>query len=164
MMDSAKRFCLGVGIGIVGYLPFEKLSQLMNSQKCKRPLDYSLVDQDEKIQCLYLGILIGPIAEEILYRGVLQGSIPRKISQKCFPASMAIVAQIIAVSILFASQHHNKEYAFLLGLELGMIKESKLRLVGSIGAHMANNCLSLKPVFEKEIAHACESLFPTIDQ
>lgn len=157
MIDGAKRFCLGAGIGTVCYLPFEKIAQLINSQNSKRPLDYSLVDLDVKIQCLYLGILVAPITEEILYRGILQGSIFRKISKKCTTSSLAKIAQILAVSILFASQHHNKEYVFLLGLELGVIKESKLRLVGSIGAHMANNCLSLKPLFEKEIAHACES-------
>ncbi len=34
-----------------------------------------------------------------------------------------------------------------------MIKESKLKLAGSIGAHMANNCLAQRSLFIMEKEH-----------
>ncbi len=147
MQDIAKRFCFGLGLGALGYFPLEKLSQLIICKKPKESLDISRVDRDVKIQCLCLGILFAPIYEEILYRGLLQGVILQKASQRIFAPLFAKSAQIIISSFLFAFPHQNQEYAFLLGLQLGMIKESQLKIAGSIGAHMANNCQALKPLF-----------------
>lgn len=143
MIDGAKRFCLGACIGTICYVPFDRLSQLIVNREDTKKLDFSLVDQDVKIQCLYEGILKRPISEEIRYRGILQGTVLPKISQKFMVAPMSKSARVVAVSALFASVHYNKEYALMLGLELGLIKESKLRFLGCVGAHMANNCVGL---------------------
>jgi len=150
MIDFTKRYCIGAGVGALAFFPCEKLSQFLNRHNPKKPLDFSLVDRDVKIHCFCIGVLTAPLCEEVVYRGVIQGVVLQKLSGKVFRPIFAKYARILAVSLLFAYPHHNKEYAFFLGLELGMLKESRLKLAGCIGAHMANNCLSLKPLFIKE--------------
>jgi hypothetical protein len=147
MQDAAKRFCLGIGIGTLAHVPLEKFSQWRARKKLNESIDISQIDRDVKIQCLCLGILLAPIYEEILYRGLLQGVILQKVSQRIFAPQFSKLAQVILSSILFAYPHPNQECAFLLGLQFGIIKESKLRIAGSIGAHMGNNFQALRPFF-----------------
>lgn len=145
--DVAKRFSLGVAVGTLGHFPLEKFSQWKTGKKTNESIDISQLDRDVKIQCLSLGILLAPIYEEILYRGLIQGVILQKAALRILAPPFSKLAQVILSSLLFAYPHPNQESAFLLGLQLGMIKESKLKIVGSIGAHMANNFQALRPLF-----------------
>lgn len=174
MRDLVKRFFLGFVAGIVGFIPYNLCTngavKFCYGQNADLPFSSSLLNtpsRDVKIQCFRLGMVEAPIKEEILFRGIIQGlflhRIPNAVLQRFCPnkswifnAPFACGMRVIAVSSLFASMHGKREispqartkkvYTFFLGLGLGVIKESRLKLIGAIGAHMANNCISLKPL------------------
>lgn len=129
------------------------------------PLNQQTSIRALKTQCFQRGVIEAPINEEIFFRGIVQGLLLYRIPAIIFQeiainksrvckSVFAPWARTIAVAGLFASAHQDNEpstisqaktaHAFFLGLELGLIKESRLKLAGAIGAHMANNCISLK--------------------
>ncbi|HSX13857.1 MAG TPA: CPBP family intramembrane glutamic endopeptidase [Chlamydiales bacterium] len=118
-MNIAKRFGFGACLGVVGYFPNEFVSCLMQREVSKKSIDYSSIDLDVKIECVCRGVLLAPVYEEAIYRGFLQGVILQKVCQKCFSSILACGMQVLSVSCLFASLHWHKEYALLLGLNLG---------------------------------------------
>lgn len=120
-----------------------------------------------KAQSFQRGVIVAPINEELSFRWIVQElllyTIPVKIFQVVCPGKswvfkslFACCTRIVVVSVLFANAHQGRDQselsrtrtirAFFLGLGLGFIKESRLNLAGSIGAHMVNNCISLKPI------------------
>lgn len=176
MIDFTKRFCCGFVGGIVGHYPCKFLAEgivcrsrfgRVNVEDChKGPSlnDPSLAVQRE---CFRMSIE-SSINEEIFFRGIIQGTLlykmPFAITQRLLPnkswifhSPLARWVRIISVSSLFAYAHQDNTFsslnetkvvhAFFLGAGLGIIKESSLKLSGSIGAHIASNCVGLIPLF-----------------
>ncbi len=81
-------------------------------------------------------ILIGPILEELLFRGLIL-----KVLKRFFN----IRNSIILSSVLFAMLHQNfiqMIYTFMLGIVFANIKE-KDNILYSIYAHMVYNCMAI---------------------
>lgn len=116
------------------------------------------------------GVVIGPaIKEEILFRGLIQDvcltEIPKYVIKKIAPGKETILdttiakaARIVLTSAAFSAWHlQNKGVlsdsyvsmqlvaTFAMGIGFGILKESKTGLLGSIGAHMANNFVAIAP-------------------
>lgn len=116
----------------------------------------------------YLGVIIIPILEEIFFRGIIQDKIlyqlPKYICKYVSPGSekyldtiIAKVARIGITAALFGAAHMTNapiigektaeiqsSMAFIAGIILGIVKESELGMVGSIGLHMGNNYIALE--------------------
>lgn len=110
------------------------------------------------------------IVEELLFRGLLQDllltKLPRMIIKKVAPGKEGVIdstrakaARILLTSAAFCAIHlSNKgvlseDYlklqliaAFVSGIGLGILKETRAGLLGSIAAHAVNNTLSIMPV------------------
>lgn len=85
---------------------------------------------------LLTGALIGPVLEELLFRGLAFEAIRRR----CGP-----LAAIAGSALLFGAAHldaHQAAVATLLGLQLAALREVH-GLPLAIGAHVANNALAL---------------------
>lgn len=83
------------------------------------------------------GALVGPVAEEVLFRGFLQPAL-RDI--------MGNVKAILLTSFLFAMVHFNAYIflqIFILGLLLGYLYEKTGTLVAPITVHVLHNSVSL---------------------
>ena len=80
-----------------------------------------------------LCIILGPIVEELMFRGILL---------KMFGASVGIVFSVIITSALFAVAHGGIvqiAYTFILGLVLGIVRYKSTSLWSSIAVHVAFN-------------------------
>ncbi len=78
-------------------------------------------------------VLLGPIVEEIMFRGILL---------KMFGSSVGVVFSVIITSILFAVSHGGMvqiAYTFVLGLVLGIVRYKSTSLWSAIAVHMSFN-------------------------
>ena len=113
--------------------------------------------------------VIAPLSEEILFRGLMQDvlltRIPKYIVKKIAPgretvldSSIAQAARIALTAAAFSAFHLQNQgvfsdsyvsmqlvATFAMGIGFGILKDSKAGLLGSIGAHMANNFVALAP-------------------
>lgn len=175
-----KRFCVGIG---VGFLPIElpfKFSAIIIAQrfgiisnlKCKGFIPSLKVDDkvpsfETKIGEIISVMSSGPICEELLFRGVIQDILLKRIAKKILmnvapekawvlDTRVATAARIVFASALFSTAHlindgqlaheyvvHQAIGAFFGSLLLGAIKESGLGLAGAIGAHIGHNAFAL---------------------
>lgn len=114
--------------------------------------------------------VIAPLLEEVLFRGLMQDvlltRIPKFIVKKIAPgretaldSSVAKAARITLTAAAFSAFHLQNQglfadsyvtmqlvAAFAMGIGFGMLKESKAGLLGSVGAHMANNFAAIAPM------------------
>jgi membrane protease YdiL (CAAX protease family) len=140
------------------------LSAIVQQINRDSTIDQQVTVHSLKIECFLQGVVTSPVKEEIVFRGVLQGLLLDKLPATLFKDKNRIVntrlsclMRTVIISKLFADAHQNNNqssisqirtfHAFFLGLGLGLIKESRLKLAGAIGAHMANNFISLIPIF-----------------
>lgn len=141
----------------------EVVQQIKNNSENQLSLVSSL-----KILCFQQTVIIGPISEEIFCRGILQGVLLHKIPHSMiYPNNRGGINPLftwwprtVAVAAIFAYVHQSEEstlssrtktvHAFVLGVGLGCIKESRLKLAGAIGAHMVNNFISLIPLLSSK--------------
>lgn len=119
---------------------------------------------DNQLMLYTTVVLIGPIYEEIIYRGYYQDFILTRVPNYCFKnltltknlldSKIVKLARITFVSYLFAKEHlegplpddYKKAQAigaFTMGIGLGLLKESKPGLLGAIGAHFSHNLFVL---------------------
>lgn len=115
-----------------------------------------------------VGVIV-PFSEEILFRGLMQDvllmRIPKFIVKKIAPgketvldSSVAKAARIALTAAAFSAYHFQNQglfsdsyvtmqlvSTFVMGIGFGLLKESKAGLLGSIGAHMANNFVAIAP-------------------
>jgi hypothetical protein len=110
-----------------------------------------------------------PIAEEILFRGLIQDvlltRVPKYVIRKIAPGKetaldtrIAKAARITLTAALFSAAHlANSGFfadsyvsmqlvsTFVGGIGLGILKESKVGLLGAMGGHIANNMIAIAP-------------------
>jgi hypothetical protein len=123
-----------------------------------------------KIDLINKIVLLTGIAEEILFRGLVQDvlltRIPKLIINKMAPGkekvldtTIAKAARILLTSAGFSAVHLQNQAvypgeemkaqlitSFISGIGFGILKESKVGLAGTIGAHMAGNIFFLSPI------------------
>lgn len=123
-----------------------------------------------KISSIVQVAVLAPIFEEIVFRGIIQSfllkQIPSYIIKKCAPgkesyldSSIAKIARITITTGLFVAVHipnrmlMSENYvngqlvtALITGIGFGYLRESKVGLLGAIGAHFAKNFLPAVPV------------------
>lgn len=101
--------------------------------------------------------IIGPIIEEIAFRFLLQDillkRVPKYIIKKILPGKETVVDnritkvfRILFTATLFAASHTDytffyKTHVFIVGITSGVLKESKMGILGAIGYHITNNSL-----------------------
>lgn len=110
-----------------------------------------------------------PIIEEILFRGLVQDvlltRIPKFVLKKVLPGKetaldtrIAKAARITLTAALFSASHLTNSglfadsyismqlvATFALGIGLGILKESKAGLLGTMGGHIAHNMIAIAP-------------------
>ena len=89
------------------------------------------------IAIIIFGVLVGPVAEEVLFRGFLQ---------PVLKDIMGSTRAIALTSLLFALVHFNAYILlqiFILGVLLGYLYEKTNTLVASISVHILHNTVSL---------------------
>lgn len=92
----------------------------------------------DQILCLSYICVLGPVCEEILFRGIILKSLKR----------FGKMTAIIASSVLFAMFHMNPVQFFvpiLVGLVLGFMTVQSKSIFPAIVAHIANNTLRTLP-------------------
>lgn len=126
------KYCISVGIIALGNLMISYLIMLSFVNFTTYNLQY---DYSDKFYFPLLVVILGPIYEELVYRGILI-NILRKF--------MNINLVIILTSLLFGVGHQNitqTTYAFVGGLVFGLIYVYTDNLIYSILAHSINNLL-----------------------
>lgn len=89
------------------------------------------------VAIIAFGTLVGPVAEEVLFRGFLQPAL-RDV--------MGSTRAIVVTSLLFALVHFNAyifPQIFILGLLLGYLYEETGTLVAPVSVHVLHNSVSL---------------------
>lgn len=113
--------------------------------------------------------VLTPIFEEVIFRGLVQDilmkRIPQYIVKKIAPgremaldSRIAGIVRIVLTSALFSAYHLLNRgifanayvdlqivQTFIMGISLGIFKESKAGLFGAMGAHMAHNIIAISP-------------------
>lgn len=126
------KYCVSAGIIALGNLMLSYLIMLSLVNFTTYELHY---DYSDKFYFPLLVVILGPIYEELVYRGILV-NILRKY--------MNINLVIILTSLLFGVGHQNitqTTYAFVSGLIFGLIYVYTDNLIYSILAHSINNLL-----------------------
>lgn len=80
------------------------------------------------------GYLLGPVTEELCFRGVMQGLLQK--------SNMSYMPVIVIQGLLFGIMHMNLVqgvYAFILGMILGYIRYKYKTLILSVAAHIVFN-------------------------
>ena len=80
------------------------------------------------------GYLLGPVTEELCFRGVMQGLLHK--------SNMSYMPVIVIQGLLFGIMHMNLVqgvYAFILGMVLGYIRYKYKTLILSVAAHVVFN-------------------------
>jgi hypothetical protein len=146
---------------------FEEIINQLNSnliEQARISTFTAKVAQIGLIGCIF------PVAEEITFRGLIQDVCLKKITQpflkKIFPNTQTSlltafdkVTRVTIAAGLFSACHlqntaiFDDEYVrgqlihtFVMGLGLGVLKESNAGILGAIGAHIANNFAAISPV------------------
>ncbi|MEE9231257.1 MAG: CPBP family intramembrane glutamic endopeptidase [Acidobacteriota bacterium] len=91
----------------------------------------------ERLLILLLAGVLGPVAEELLFRGLIQQGLVRRYGAR---------SGIIAAALLFAVYHLNPWQgvaAFQLGLLLGWLTHRSGRIGYAVALHCANNLMAL---------------------
>jgi membrane protease YdiL (CAAX protease family) len=118
----------------------------------------------EACQLIQPAVIIGGMAEEVIFRGLIQHLLLKKLIEKAIAkiapqqaswvdTKIGKIFRITLVSLLFSGWHllgTNGEKAFQLqataaffaGCILGAIHESSLGLMGAIGCHMVHNAVA----------------------
>lgn len=89
---------------------------------------------DPVVQALVIGVLVGAVVEELLFRGLLFGALRRWRGP-----GVAIGVSALGFGLAHADWHQGG-IAVLLGLQLGLLREVA-GLPLAIAAHLANNAL-----------------------
>jgi hypothetical protein len=144
-----KKF-LWLSIGIVVSMRFAIDSNLSLIIVDKFGMDETLIESMEWIfaapmlGALYV-MIIGPIFEEIVYRGILYGGMRRK--------GHGVITATIFSSVLFALMHLNINQgvnAFIVGIVFAYVYEKTGNLRASIWLHMLNNIYAMFGSFGSE--------------
>jgi hypothetical protein len=122
-----------------------------------------------KLEAVY-PLMKAAINEELLYRFFMQDiclyRVPRDLikeiapgKEKIWDTKIVTAARVLLTAAYFSYAHlSNVEIfsswyvqaqvvaTFVLGIGYGALKESKVGILGPIGAHMINNALSIKPI------------------
>lgn len=144
---------------------FEEYSRQNNSQEVWVHMTPARM---KTVLALYGAVAI-PAAEEFIFRDFIQcGLLPfatKPVIKKILPNASSqvhyrvdVLARLIITSLLFAAVHLTNLaltsdnfvkmqiiYTFVLGMVLGLLRESSPGITGAIGAHMANNAVSIYP-------------------
>lgn len=144
-----------IGAGVLGYLAFLPpflLLVFLSALSCAllgiepKPHDVIEIFQTEKSPWILGGLilfatLIGPLFEEIFFRGFVYGALKKRWGTR---------GGLVATALLFAAVHFNA-FQFLpifgLGLLLTFLYESTGSLIPSITLHVLNNSISVVLTF-----------------
>jgi membrane protease YdiL (CAAX protease family) len=98
---------------------------------------------------MILGVTAGPIAEEILFRGMLYSMLRQRI-----PAVLALASQALVFAFIHFEQTANFIYLAFVGVLLGLVYEWRKTLWTPVLVHMGWNALVFGVVLSHIIANA----------
>lgn len=139
---SVKNCLCLLGIGLFGQYAMSFVLNLIhiafpaifeNYQKVTQAVS---LDNDFPLVILFLVVILGPIAEEVLFRGVLYG----QLREVCSVTQAALIA-----GVLFGAYHKNLVqgiYATIFGIILAYLYEKTNTIWGAIITHMMFNLSS----------------------
>lgn len=90
---------------------------------------------------LFFGFTLGPVAEEILFRGFIYSWLRTR-----FPVFLAVSLQAVAFSLVHREGLLESVYYFLIGIAFAIIYEKRKELLSPIIVHAALNAIVLVPL------------------
>lgn len=139
---TAKTVVSLIGIGLLGQytigfiMSFVRVALPDVFQDYERVTDTLSLSNGSPVITILLVVVIGPVAEEVLFRGVIYGKL-----RDCFTVTQAAVIS----AAIFGIYHKNivqGVYAALFGIILAYIFEKTQTLWGSVFMHMVFNLSS----------------------
>ena len=167
-IEGSKRFSIGCAAGFAMFCANLALLLLFpNFLNSKAATEHADQTYHQFISKAISTIVIGPIVEEIMFRGVLQSiylnHLPRLISkgvapgsEKWFDTKFAKAFRIGFSAFIFGLAHlvngitGARRQAFgsaMFGIGTALLTESRPGIIGSIGAHMTTNALGYLFIF-----------------
>lgn len=163
--NVGKRFAVGgaIGTGIILARDLYEIRELRNSGHTWNEIQAVFEHEALAARALYRAkngvptkkILYYAAREEIIYRGLYQGVVGKQIPAFFLGKTITEWMQplrVVATAHAFSEVHRNNlrvlskeavdnqcKGAYWMGIVLGLIKESRLGLVGACGAHFMNN-------------------------
>src|SRR5262249_55880552 len=129
------------------------LSHFLDNAGPQSRLTESLSRQNELsapiLAVMILGVTAGPIAEEILFRGMLYSMLRQRI-----PVVLALVCQALVFAFLHFEQTANFIYLAFVGVLLGLVYEWRKTLWTPVLVHMGWNAVVFGVVLGHIIANA----------
>lgn len=149
--ESIFRFCnfskIGIRnivlvslLGVALVFPVSYVVELLRIDQLSKSTEeaFNFLFKENNVLILLLGVgIIGPIIEEIIFRGLILNELKRNIN---------IVAAVFIQALLFGAYHLNLSqaiYAFPLGLILGLVYVKTRSIWGSILIHIFFNSTSV---------------------
>jgi membrane protease YdiL (CAAX protease family) len=152
-----KEILKEIGVGLLGYLcilpPFfvilillVLLARLMAYEPPPHPLVEIFLEEEKRAPVLigfsiFLGSIVGPILEELFFRGFCYPILRRNWGKKL---------ALVLTALFFAFIHQN-EFAFIpifiLGIGLGLLYEMRQNLIAPIAMHIVHNCFFMSYFF-----------------
>lgn len=160
--NCVKRFGLGIAAGSIIRLMSDEVAYLAHGMVIPKSKDVCYYSIQAKISSINK-ILFGSPIEEIFFRGLMQDvlltRIPKYVIKNIVPgreialdSSVAKTARIVLTAAAFSTCHllnqglfpdsaliNQLTLTFVSGICFGIIKESKMGMLGSVGAHMSIN-------------------------
>jgi membrane protease YdiL (CAAX protease family) len=137
-------FAVGVGFGLLAVPGTILVTQLLNlvglGGDTLAPYRTILSEPWGAVFLTVGAVLFAPVAEELFYRGFIQG---RAVGAR---TGRATVVPIVLVAVVFSVVHLNPAAAlqlFLFGCLLGWLRQWRGTLAAPVGAHMALNATTM---------------------
>lgn len=144
---------IGAGLGVFAQYAVGWGYQLVTSdatvQKLSKPaetLASSASDSWGKVLLVVTTVLVAPIAEELLYRGLLLRSLERRFAAVGAKRVVAWVGAIVLTGLVFAAMHFQALQFVglaLFGMMCGALAVTTGRLAPAMAAHIAFNATAV---------------------
>lgn len=142
--SATRDYAVGVGFGLLavpGTILVTQLLRLVGLAGDTLAPYRTILSEPWGAVFLTVGaVLFAPVAEELFYRGFIQG---RAVGTR---TGRATVVPIVLVAVVFSIVHLNPAAAlqlFLFGCLLGWLRQSRGTLAAPVGAHMALNATTM---------------------
>ena len=137
--DAGFSFLAGVGVSGVSFIWLTIAGNIpaFQAQIAAMKEGNAMIGGGSLHGVLLSAVIAAPIVEEVIFRGVVLGSL-----RKVFPAWVSILIS----AVIFGAYHMNPVaivYATVMGIIAGVVYEKKQNLLFPIMLHMANNFMGL---------------------
>ena len=140
LKDGGFSFAAGIGVSGISFIWITIAGKIpeFQAQIAAMRDGNSMIGGGSLHGVLLSAVIAAPIVEEVIFRGVVLGSL-----RKVFPAWWV---SVLISAVIFGAYHRNPVaivYASVMGIIAGIVYEKKRNLLFPIILHMANNFMGL---------------------